>query len=368
MFRVTMLPAGVGDSLWIEYGPEAAPRRILIDGGTSPTYRRHLEQRLRALGPKARFELLVVTHVDTDHIGGVLPMLAAGLRGIEFREVWFNAWRHLEPASLEEGDILGPIDGEILTQQLVQLGLPWNRSFRTSDGAARTALRGRLGTRVLPGDLRLTLVAPTRTELDILKPKWQEVVEGAGLVPGVPSQTLSDKARQKGVVLDLLGDDPIRDWADYDPRDLDDTEANGSSIAMLAEYDDDGVSKRCLLAGDAHGPVLLDGVRRLAAQLGEERLRVDAFKLPHHGSVRNVTRDLLKAVDARRYLFSTDSGGRHGHPHKEAVARVLLDAAKPTSLKFNYRTGVNELWDNTRWIDKYDYDVEYGDGTLTVSL
>lgn len=172
----------------------------------------------------------------------------------------------------------------------------------------------------------------------------------------------------KGKGIDLLGPDPIPGWAAYDPTDLDDTEANGSSIAVLAEFEEGGVTKRCLLAGDAHGPVLAKGIERLARQRGQERLRVDAFKVPHHGSVRNVTRELIRSVDARRYLFSTNSGARHGHPHKQAVARVLMDGTRPSSLMFNYRTKINERWNNASWKQKYQYDTEYGDGSLTVVL
>ena len=38
MLRIEMLPAENGDCLWIEYGEENSPHRILIDGGTHGTY------------------------------------------------------------------------------------------------------------------------------------------------------------------------------------------------------------------------------------------------------------------------------------------------------------------------------------------
>ena len=40
MFRIDMLPAGHGDCLWIEYGSKEESKRILIDGGTTGTYKR----------------------------------------------------------------------------------------------------------------------------------------------------------------------------------------------------------------------------------------------------------------------------------------------------------------------------------------
>ena len=169
--------------------------------------------------------------------------------------------------------------------------------------------------------------------------------------------------------LDLLGPDSISEWADHDPGDIDDKEANGSSIAVVAEYDDpeDGRMKRCLLTGDAHGQVLTAGVRRLARSAARIAFLVDLVKLPHHGSLKNVSRALVQSLDARTWLFSSN-GKQHGHPHKQAVARVVLDTRGSKHLKFNYRSPINEIWDNSQWKARHQYDTEYGDGTLTVRV
>ena len=65
---------------------------------------------------------------------------------------------------------------------------------------------------------------------------------------------------------------------------------------------------------------------------------VDAVKLSHHGSRANVTQDLLQAVDARHFVFSTNNS-YFRHPNAEAVARVIVGGRKPT-LWFNYDTPV----------------------------
>ena len=76
MFEIEMLPARQGDALWLEYGDPAHPRRALIDAGTPETWDA-LRARIAALAPGDRhFELLIVSHIDKDHIGGVLA--AAG--------------------------------------------------------------------------------------------------------------------------------------------------------------------------------------------------------------------------------------------------------------------------------------------------
>jgi beta-lactamase superfamily II metal-dependent hydrolase len=84
---------------------------------------------------------------------------------------------------------------------------------------------------------------------------------------------------------------------------------NRSSIVLLAEY----AGNTVLLPGDATPRALLAGIRRLLAQRSRQRLELTAFKLPHHGSTRNITKDLLELLPADNYLFSSD-GGIFGHP------------------------------------------------------
>ena len=87
MFTIEMLPADYGDCLWIEYGDPVAPQRILIDGGTLPTFK-FLKQRILKL-PEAqrRFELLVITHLDNDHIETAVKLLNAKSPLAQFGEV-----------------------------------------------------------------------------------------------------------------------------------------------------------------------------------------------------------------------------------------------------------------------------------------
>ncbi len=374
MFTVTMLPAQVGDCLWIEYGDASKPHRILIDCGTRPT-EAHLRTRIEALGARADFELLIVTHVDTDHIGGVLPLFDDPPANLRIGEVWYNAWPQLQPGAL---DLLGPLDGEVFSEQLVSTRHPfpwkrgsrWNTRFGTRGRfPAAIRARGRLPSYRLAGGMRLTLLSPGKAQLEKLRTVWEKVCREAGVVPGVRSRRLEEIAAKKGA--DFLGArDLVRELAEEE-TDLDSTQANGSSIAVLAEFEEGGSTKRVILAGDAHGDVLAPSLERLAQERGQERLKVDAFKLPHHGSEHNVTREVIEAVDCKRFLFSSNSTVfKSPHPHAVAVARALHYSDPGTTLYFNYRTKVNDDWDNARRMRRYRYDVDYGDrnGTCPVAL
>src|SRR5262245_38687628 len=96
MLRIEMLTDGHGDCLWFEYGNPSKPSRVLIDGGATGTYKRALRDKLRALGAQTPpFELLVVTHIDADHIAGTLDLLEDRDMPFKASDVWFNGYRHL---------------------------------------------------------------------------------------------------------------------------------------------------------------------------------------------------------------------------------------------------------------------------------
>ncbi len=166
MFAIEMLPAAQGDALLIEYGAGLARHRILIDGGPSSTVEA-VVSRIERLTPEERhFELLIVTHIDTDHIGGILRLLDDPPAGLVFDDVWFNGWPQLEPLSADlplgpmTGDaILGPKDGEIL-DRLLELHVDdvvrnHNKAF--DGGPVMVRAKGPLPSHVLGGGMRMTV-------------------------------------------------------------------------------------------------------------------------------------------------------------------------------------------------------------------
>jgi hypothetical protein len=341
MFRIEMLPAEYGDCLWIEYGDKSKPYRILIDGGTEPTYKT-LSQRIKALDVNdRRFELLVITHVDADHITGVLELIdsASDLKA-SFGDVWFNGYRHLPGSELEE---FGPVQGEKLTTMLIEQQLPWNKAFE------QKAVTNLMPTVMLPGGMRLTLISPTAEELKKLKPVWAEECKKAGIDPAHPEPI----PHEVPPGLEGMGPIDVETLATR-PFKSDGSETNGSSIALLTEFD----GQTALLAGDAHPDVLLKGVSSVCETRAVGKMKLDAFKLSHHGSKANINRELLEKVECKRYLFSTN-GAKFRHPDREAVARVIKFGGKAPELIFNYRTEFNEVWRDVNLMEQYRYRVSY---------
>jgi hypothetical protein len=355
-----MLPAGHGDSLLVAYGDPQAPHHVLIDGGPYYVYRNNkyvarktLSKRMTQLvADGGHLELLVITHVDADHIEGAVRLLANRTPDLKIEDVWFNAWRHLAP---NPEDLLGPVQGEMLSALIQEDELDWNAAEPFDGGSVMVHPAKPLPATTLPGGLQLTLLSPTPATLVALHGYWEEEVGEAGLDPDSPDQALERLMDSRLKPDDLLGEGrPDVDMLAEEPFEGDQSPANGSSIAFVAEFE----GKRCLFAGDAHPSVLEDSVRRLLDERDEPCLQLDAFKLPHHGSKANLSPDLLRLLACDRYLVSTN-GSYFDHPDQEAIARILLHGGDEPTLLFNYRCEENEVWDDEILMDDYGYRVVY---------
>lgn len=98
---IKFLQANNGDSILISYADQSGVKRnILIDGGTSDTY---YDKRAKADGSlkkeilavrnrNERIDLLILTHIDDDHIDGLLSWFEQDKQAINLvDEVWFNS-------------------------------------------------------------------------------------------------------------------------------------------------------------------------------------------------------------------------------------------------------------------------------------
>jgi beta-lactamase superfamily II metal-dependent hydrolase len=363
MFKIKFFPAQQGDAIWIEYGRPGAVHRVLIDAGT-PATAPLVRKRIENLQPGDRcFDLLVITHVDTDHIGGVLKLLSDLPSETRFDDVWFNGWPQIRTSRASK---LGPVDGEILTTALEKQELPWNKCF--NGAAVMVPKSGAPPERRLRGGMKLTVLSPGEPQLAKLRAEWKSVIQDAGLDPKNKERwkKLLAAAARKGVKSSILGEPSVKLLArsKFDP---DTAPANGSTIALLAEFD----RKSVLLSGDAYAPVLVDTLARLCQVRGVVKLKVAAFKLPHHGSSGNVNSELLAMLPCARYVFST-SGAVFGHPDDEAVARVIATATgSRKTLHFNYTAATiaknykrkkkrnQPDWSRARLKREYDYDVQF---------
>ncbi|MEM7203898.1 MAG: hypothetical protein AAF628_26785 [Planctomycetota bacterium] len=344
MFVLELLPAREGDCLILTYGVSNSPKRVLIDGGRAATYddlKRHTADAGTA------FDLLIVTHVDRDHIEGVLELVEDGDDAMTFGEVWFNGYHHLGD---EDFETFGAVQGERLTESLIKLhragATRWNGSFGPDFQKAAALPADDSLVEIPDGELQWTLLSPTRTKLQAMESKWERECEKAGIIAGKDGSDPDEEGFESFGAIDIeeLAEEPFEE---------DGSPANGTSIALLAEHG----GQRVLLAGDAHPSLLLGSLRRFG---GGDPVALDAFKVPHHGSRKNVSKELLAMIDCQRYVFSTN-GSYFDHPDPVAVSRIIRYGGDDVQLWFNYRSPETLVWDNARWQRDYGYSVHYPD-------
>jgi hypothetical protein len=337
MLNIEILPARHGDCLLIEYGTASESHYVLVDGGTPDTFDA-LCTRFQGIGSPAPLDLLVVTHIDEDHIGGALRLLAHPSPLVHPNDVWFNAYHHLLPP-----DRMGAKQGEALSTAIERGGFPWNGAF---DGrSVVTPEDGELPRTSLAGGARVTLLSPTWKQLEGLRGKWKAEVRKAGMEPGrgaEPEDVLGKRSPPTSLDVEELA--VVKSTSDS-------SKSNGSSIAFLFEYD----GKCVLLAADAYPGVLLKSLKRFEAA----DVSLDALKVSHHGSRANTTTSLLRKVRCSRFLISTN-GDIFGHPDPEAIAQIVKRPGRK-ELYFNYETEYTRPWSKSSLRMRYDYEVFFAE-------
>ncbi|MGZ4269507.1 MAG: ComEC/Rec2 family competence protein [Solirubrobacteraceae bacterium] len=322
IFTLEALRAEQGDCLLVHYGASAgAVQRILVDGGPAGVYGRALGPRLAQLRPgggRTQLRMAMVSHIDDDHIAGIVDLLDRMCERVddgsdpevEIGELWFNAFETLTGAGAhapaaqvqsaataaaaeapggESAAIAASVSqGVTVRGDAARLGIDLNPEF---DDLVEAGDEG--GSVVDVGDgLTFTVLAPSRPHVEALRAKWQE-------------WELAHVERRK----------PDAQTAAY----VDGSVYNLSSIVVLARY----AGRTMLLCGDARGDHVLQGLRAAGALDADGRVEVDVLKLPHHGSSRNVAPGFFEAIRARHYVCS--GNGRFGNPEIETL-QMLWDA------------------------------------------
>lgn len=361
MFKLKMYPARNGDAFLIH----ASGSHILIDAGYASTFHDYILTDLRRLASAGDpLDLLVCTHIDKDHIGGLLELISSnGPQGartiIEIKEVWHNSLRSLPsspgaPNSLSDcqlleaiqrrgfllppapGPAINPISakqGSSLARLLQQQGYLWNA------GDGTTCVTSARPPQVLPNDVQVQLIGPPLARLQELRSWWLAQMRKACYRGGAAVDALVEDAYEmlcasirepKPATVKTISAGGSKRLVDLYVPDASPT--NASSIATII----DAGGKRLLFLGDAWAQ---DVIAELKLVRGSDALQVfDAIKVSHHGSIHNTSVDLLSLIDAPVFLVSSN-GSAHNHPDFEVLAEIVdRPATFERTIYFNYET------------------------------
>jgi len=317
MFILEAIKAKHGDCLLLQWGTAANRGLALIDGGPNTIYADFLKPRLASIAkelklPRVKLDLTMVSHIDDDHINGLLDLaeeIESGDAPAEIGLLWHNSLEGLLGETFADGATASvtaavgthfPQMKDDIWAAKVLASVPQGQelhAFAKRKGIADKmnspfAKIGKSGRRlVMAGQkaftikgLSLTVVGPMADEVEKLRKKW----------------------------IELRDDDITAAFNDRSPYNL-------SSIVVLAEFG----KQRMLLTGDARGDHMLEGLEK-ASLLKKGKIHVDLLKVQHHGSQNNVTAEFFEKVTADTYVVSGDHV-KFPNPHKKAMT-WLADA------------------------------------------
>src|SRR5512145_3014044 len=340
IFSLDVIRARKGDCLILHYGSKDDRHLVMIDGGPKSVYTPHLRPRLEQIRKDRELDaqeplpvdLLMVSHVDDDHIQGILDLtrelIAADMdqkpQLLQVLSFWHNSFENIidhtpkeltasftdqfGAASMEgdpPDDLMVEPDGEDeetvrstlkvlasikqgaqLRHDAERLEFPRNPEFNEN-----LVLAEGKNSFNMDNGLSFTVVGPLLKELKNLHAKHQA--------------WLKDLA-EKG----MTAEDALAAYIDKSVPNL-------SSIVVLAKVKD----KTMLLTGDARGDRVLAGLEQVKLVKKGGNLHVNVLKVPHHGSANNLAQDFFERVTADHYVFS--GNGEHGNPERESFEMLL---------------------------------------------
>jgi len=305
------------------------PISILIDGGPSQTYEKNLKPTLDTVLSSKNIDLVILSHIDNDHVLGLLDLFEAikkekesgGSEVLKVSGLWHNSFNDLIDSNsyankqirnlfssnqffafgndnkIAEfpaiGALKGISEGRDLAKLAQYLHIPINSLF----GGDPIIVKEEEYKIIELGNIKFHILGPTQKSLDRLKKIW------------------ADWEKQH-----LKGEVTIHDYQAMQA--LDSSITNLSSIMFLMESE----GKRILFSGDGLGDDIIESLSKRGLLDSQDRLHVDILKIPHHGSERNVSDHFFETVTADVYVISAN--GRDDNPSFLTLKWIIEDGQK----------------------------------------
>jgi len=331
--KFEFLKAGKGDCILISIDEVTdTEKNILIDGGVSKTYNNSthgigtLKSKLRRI---KSLDLVVLTHIDDDHICGLIQLLKDDEHVGKVKELWFNSSDYIKVdiPSDEKGYGQSNYFRELINSHS-------HIKYRSDIFIENQKIYN------FSKDIELILLSPYKEQLDNLEnaqKAWEKERKKKGKEISTPCR--DESSMEKTSMLN-------------EKYKVGETEKNASSIAFILRYRKE---KKFLFLADADINVINSSLKKLDKNL----LNFDFVKLSHHGSFKNnINKEFLELIDTNKYVILTD--GQHKkyrHPHKETIQLILDEKPKNKEIEFifNYEDFYIDRFDGYEE-EEYNYE------------
>ena len=373
--KLHIFQSAQGDCLLLE-GKDK--KLVLCDGGMRSSIKSHVRAELGKLRTAGRaLEYVYVSHIDSDHISGVLqlledevawrvydyqmttddppatppkmprPPVIKGLLHNSFKDqIGINKSTEVQdllaaavpslfatadPALVDVGlqlqEIAISIPEAIKVSRLSAsdaLDIPVNRLPGATGPAKLLFFRNEVQSFKV-GSMKFTIVGPTDQELTDLKNGWVTWLQNNK--EDVRKIRRELKRRIEEFSNGVSGDSPfdLRGWNGI-PDYKNVTAPNVASLMFMVEEE----GKRLLLTGDSHHDKILHGLRQTGF-LDNAGLYLDVLKVQHHGSEHNLDAEFARQVSAEHYVFCGD--GSSGNPNPDVIDFIFKSRRGTAAVK-----------------------------------
>lgn len=328
-------------------------------------------------------DYLIVTHIDNDHIKGLIEMLSSK-PDLTINHIFYNCYQRTSD-ELQEWDermvenmknvyhhlpvVIDMLEQKInaeTSKSLAELILEnenWKRAWRReyiTDESSMVDLGDEMG--------RMIFLSPNKEALDTLDKKyrllfWKTLYKPKKLdydkeetiyesLMRIMEQEDYEGFDEEPVSSKVLDENALKLYADEKMKVL--SPANEASIAFIWEHE----GHRILFMGDANPDQVVKKIGDVYKDTPKPVL-FDAIKISHHGSAHSTSKELVSIADSERYFVT---GGANARPSYQALSRIII-APLPEDLshreiRYNRENDIlKSLASNESLKDKLHYSI-----------
>ena len=372
-------PVGSGDCITLLLKNGGKEMHIMVDCGRySPKVDDFIVNEFHG-----HIDYLIVTHIDNDHINGLIEMLKSK-PNLTINHIFYNCYQR-KSDDLQEWDekmvenvkrVYGhlPVMVDMLEQKinsetsmsLAELILEnenWKRAWRReyiTENSLAIDLENDMG--------RFIFLSPSKKALDDLDKKYRllfwktlykqkkEDYEKEETIYESLMRIMEHEDNEgfdeEPVSSKVLDENALKLYADEKMKVL--SPANEASIAFIWEHE----GHRILFMGDANPDQVVKKIGDVYKDTPKPVL-FDAIKISHHGSAHSTSRELVSIADSERYFVT---GGANARPSYQALSRIII-APLPEDLshreiRYNRENDIlKSLASNESLKDKLHYSI-----------
>ena len=334
-------PCGPGDCIFFMLEDGYNTLNLMIDCGK---YTEEIDVYVRN-SLKNKIDYLIVTHIDNDHINGLIKMLTQNSNLI-IEHIIYNCYQRVmndkkpwsEQMKANVDRLYGqlPIVIDMLSQNVNEekaltlaeciLGKEewrraWQREYITEESPA-IQLANNMG--------RIIFLSPSQVALEKLDIKyrklfWQQLYkqktedyDGEETIyealMRIAQLEEGEAIKDENVNDDTINEQLLKQYASRPLSKMDDN--NIASIAFIWEYQ----GHRILLMGDADPEQVSNAIEKVYKDETKPVI-FDLIKVSHHGSAHSTSCGLMDVIDSERFFFT---GGGKERPSLQTLGRIII--------------------------------------------